>query len=467
MENLFTLETLEAVRATVAGWIRTYVLALSNAVQLATVLAAFLAARFAHRPLESWLTALSQRPRFAPWGAPALTAARPLMLYIIWLLIQWISILAAARIGWPHHLITIVVSLLSAWVAIRLVSGFVRDPFWSRLIAVSAWSVAALNIVGMLDATIAFLDGLALYLGGVRISLLGVLKGMFALAVLLWLASVLSRLLERRIAKVPTLTPSVQVLFSKLFKIVLTLLAVVIALGTVGIDLTAFAVFTGAVGVGIGFGLQKVVSNLISGMILLLDRSIKPGDVVAVGDTYGWVNSLGARYASVITRDGIEHLIPNEEFITQRVENWSFSHRYVRLKIPVGISYKSDVRRAVELCLEAARATERVLEYPEPACLLKGFGDSSVELEIRIWIDDPRNGVSNVKSEVLLGVWDRFHDHGIEIPFPQRDLHLKTPGALGDLLDVATHARERPEPQAARSARNAPASVTKPIKEVL
>lgn len=191
--------------------------------------------------------------------------------------------------------------------------------------------------------------------------------------------------------------------------------------------MTAFTVFSGAIGVGVGFGLQKIVSNLISGVILLIDKSIKPGDVISVGDEYGWVNSLGARYVSVVTRDGTEHLIPNEELITQRVENWSYSNNLVRLRAPVGVHYKSDVRHAISLCIEAARATPRVLQDPAPVCLLKGFGDSSVDLEIRFWIQDPAEGMSNVLSEVLLRVWDRFHEEGVEIPYPQRDLHIRTP----------------------------------------
>ncbi len=152
--------------------------------------------------------------------------------------------------------------------------------------------------------------------------------------------------------------------------------------------------------------------------------------MIAVSGTYGWINSLGARYVSVITRDGTEHLIPNEELITQRVENWSFSDNLVRLKAPIGISYHSDVHKAVELVQQAAAEVPRVLTDPAPRCLVVGFGDSSVDLELRFWIQDAQNGITNVKSEILLAVWDRFHEHGVEIPFPQRDLHLKSPGAL-------------------------------------
>jgi small-conductance mechanosensitive channel len=217
-----------------------------------------------------------------------------------------------------------------------------------------------------------------------------------------------------------------RVLGAKLTRIALITAAFLVALSAVGIDLTALAVFGGALGVGLGFGLQKIFSNLVSGVILLMDRSIKPGDVIAVGTSFGWINHLGARYASVITRDGIEHLIPNEELITQRVENWSYSNDLVRLRIPIGISYHSDPRLAIRLCVEAAEMIPRVQLKPEPRCQMMGFGDSSLDLELRVWIDDPQNGRANVISEVLLGVWDRFHEHGIEIPFPQRDLHLRS-----------------------------------------
>jgi small-conductance mechanosensitive channel len=159
-----------------------------------------------------------------------------------------------------------------------------------------------------------------------------------------------------------------------------------------------------------------------------------------VGETFGWINHLSARYVSVITRDGIEHLIPNEVLITERVENWSYSDNLVRLKLPIGISYKADVRLAMALCVEAAKTTPRILENPEPRCLLKGFGDSSVDLELRVWIDDPPNGRSNVLSDVLLGVWDRFHEQGVEIPFPQRDLHLRSGfDSLGQRDDKGTN----------------------------
>jgi small-conductance mechanosensitive channel len=170
-----------------------------------------------------------------------------------------------------------------------------------------------------------------------------------------------------------------------------------------------------------------MVSNFVSGITILLDRSIKPGDVIAVGETYGRVQSLGARYISIVARDGREFLIPNEDLVTQQVENWTYSSDQIRLKIPIGISYDSDPRRAIGLCIEAAAAVERVLESPSPSCLLMGFGDSAINLELRFWIGDPKNGVTNVKSDVLLQIWDRFQEHGIEIPNPQRDMNITSP----------------------------------------
>ena len=430
MEQWIDPAALESAYRNIEAWVFDEVLVLSTLGQVLVVAGAFVLARLAAPVVRRGIDRLAKRPRLERGLTQVSRVAAPLSLPIVWLLVQWISVVVAAQAGWPHHLIQITVSLLTAWVVIRFVSQLVRDPTWSKFVAISAWTLAALNIVGLLDDSVALLDSLAVTLGDLRVSALTVIKGMLSLAVLLWAATLVSGVLERRISSMPNLTPAVQVLFSKLLKIVLITIAIVAALRTVGIDLTAFAVFSGAVGVGIGFGLQKVVSNLISGVILLLDKSVKPGDVITVGETYGWINTLGARYASVVTRDGTEYLIPNEDIITQQVVNWSYSNNAVRLKIPIGVSYSTDVRKAIDLCLQAVAEVPRVISEPKPACLLKGFGDSAVDLELRIWINDPQNGVSNVKSLVLLLVWDKFHEHGIEIPFPQRDLHLKPPAEM-------------------------------------
>ena len=250
-----------------------------------------------------------------------------------------------------HELIRPCTSAAGAWAIYRMVSGFIKSRAWIRLIAVLAFGLAALQSFGLLETTVELLNHLAFNIGDRRISVLDILNGGVILLVLLWGSSLLGTSGEKKIKKLPHLPPSLQVLLTKILRVVLVFVSFAIALSTIGLDLSSFAILGGAIGVGIGFGLQKVVSNLVSGLILLLDRSIKPGDVIEIEGTYGWINSLRARYASVITRDGKEHLIPNEDLITNRVINWSFSDRNVRVRIPIGIAYNADPRKAIELCL--------------------------------------------------------------------------------------------------------------------
>jgi small-conductance mechanosensitive channel len=348
----------------------------------------------------------------------------------LWLLLLVIVVFAARENGWPNGLLEAVAIIAGAAAGTRLLHACFENRAWDNTVTVVVWIIAGLALTNLLVPAIEQLDAVAISIGAIRLSPVAVAKGIFSLAVLLWLAFFVSRLLEQRIGRAEALTPSLRVLLSKLLKVALVAVAFLAAVSALGVDLTAFAVFSGAIGVGIGFGLQKIVSNLISGVILLLDRSIKPGDVITIGTTFGWIETLGARYASVRTRDGIEHLIPNEELITQRVENWSHSDKLVRLRVPVGVAYHSDVRLAMRLCLEAIEETGRAAKHPPPTCPMRGFGDSSVDLEMRFWISDPEGGRANVISDVLLNVWDKFHAHGIDFPYPQRDLHLKSPTTL-------------------------------------
>ncbi len=386
---------------------------------------ALLAGRRLRPRLETWIGRSALSARFAA----QVSALPDLVTPFIYLLLLWLALAVMLQSTWPSrsYLLSVVASLLTAWVVIRLITTFVRNPALARMLAFSAWTIAALNILGLLDPTVALLDSLALSFGDLRISLLTVVKGVLTLAVLLWAASALSRFLERRISSIPDLTPSVQVLLGKLLKITLITLAVVMALNSVGIDLTALALFSGAVGVGIGFGLQKVVSNLISGVILLLDKSIKPGDVIELGETFGWISSLGARYVSVVTRDGKEYLIPNEDLITHRVVNWSFTNQLVRMEIRFGVSYDSDPHEVRRIACEAATKPPRVDQSTAPVCHLTGFGDSSLDFVLRFWIRDPQDGVANVKGQVLLAIWDAFKEHAIQIPYPHRHLLVTEP----------------------------------------
>ncbi|MCY4396371.1 MAG: mechanosensitive ion channel [Rhodospirillaceae bacterium] len=427
MNELLQRLKLPELRADLEFWFDTHVLAVDNAIQAGLIVLALLLGRLLGPRLRRAIAAAAQHRTRRVRVQDFLDRLAALSTPIVILLFLWIAVEAGSQTAlFGHRLTQTAASLAAAWVAIRLISGYIGNDLLARSVAWIAWILAALVALGLFDAAVTLFDGIGMTFGKVRISLLSLAKGVVALGVLLWITSALSKALEQRIGRAESLTPSVQVLIAKIIKIVLVVLAFLIAIGSLGIDLTALTVFGGALGIGVGIGLQKVVSNLVSGLLLLMDKSIKPNDVIAVGGTYGWVASLGARYAAVRTRDGVEYLIPNEELITQRVENWSHSDKAVRLNIPVGISYKSDVHVAMKLCREAPATVERVLADPPIQCLLKGFGESSVDLEIRIWIDDPSEGRSNVISEVLLRVWDLFREHGIEIPFPQRDLHLKS-----------------------------------------
>ncbi len=406
------------------AWLAANVFVLGPLLQFITVGVAFVIARLISPRIEKLLESATPPKGYERYFNNVVRFIKPQILPVIWIVLQWFTVIAAAQVGWSSHVISGVVSLLTAWIIIRLASSVVADPAWSRAIAVIAWTIAALNIVGWLEPTTTVLESMAVQFGDVRVSILGVGKAIVALAFLLWLAGFASTTLERRMALMTSMSPSARVLVGKFLKISLFSIAVVLALNSIGIDLTALAVFSGAVGLGLGFGLQKVAANLISGFILLLDKSVKPGDVIAIGETYGWINSLSARYVSVITRDGTEHLIPNEELISQRVENWSHSHRMVRQRVALGVSYESDLHKAIELVIEAAKAEDRVLVDPEPNCLLKGFGDNAVDLELRFWLKDPQNGLANIKNNILLRVWDLFAEHDISFPFPQRQLHI-------------------------------------------
>jgi small-conductance mechanosensitive channel len=338
--------------------------------------------------------------------------------------------LVARHEHWGHQVIYAAGDLLWAWVFIRLLTGLLISPAWSKPFAILIMTVAAMDIVGVLDPTIEVLDRVGFNLGEGRLSLWIIIKTAVMLALLLPLSGWLCQVLQHRIEQVANLTPRIQVLLVKLTKTGIYTLAILVALRSVGFNFHLLAVFSGAVGLGVGFGLQKVVSNLVSGVIILMDNSIRPGDVIEVGGVFGWIESLHSRFISMITRDGTSYLIPNDELISNKVINWSFSGKGIRLKIPVGISYTSNVHEAMALMVAAAADFPRILANPKPVARLVSFGDSAINLDLRIWIKDPANGVTNIKSEVQLKIWDLFKENGIEFPFPQHDLHIKTPTEL-------------------------------------
>ncbi len=304
----------------------------------------------------------------------------------------------------------------------------VRLPAWM------AWLVAALVFVALLGRSVggyepitSTLDAIGIDVGRRRVSLWSLLTLLLTVVVLLAIVRVINRAIAQALGRTKTLDATQRLLIQKLAGIALLVAAFFFGIDALGIDLTTFAVFGGAFGLAIGFGLQKTVGNLIAGIILLMDRSVKPGDVIAVGESFGWVNKIGVRAVSVITREGKEHLIPNEILMTQEVENWSFSDRNVRIGIPVKIAYDSDVDLAERLMMRAAKESGRVLNHPPSAVWMTAFGDYALEYEVRVWISDPEGGVGNVRADVLKRIWTLFGEHGVQVPVPRRDVRLAEP----------------------------------------
>ena len=330
---------------------------------------------------------------------------------------------------WPLPSALLIGAPLAAVTAL-LISGFVRGlqlPRWlAGLLAAAAFIAIVADALGGLEPVTRILDQIGFSAGSYRFSLLRLIQMLIGLGILYALVRLASRVINHSIKRASGFDPTQQLLAQKLSSIALLVVAFFIGIDLVGIDLTALAVFSGAFGLAIGFGLQKTFGNLIAGIILLMDRSIKPGDVIVVGDSFGHVNKIGVRAVSIVTRDGKEHLIPNENLMTQEVENWSYSSPNVRLHIPVGVAYGCDLPRAQALMVEAAVTPARVLTTPKPTVWLRAFGESSVDHEILVWIADPEGGIGNVQSEILNRLWVLFRENDIELPFPQRDINIRS-----------------------------------------
>lgn len=367
-------------------------------------------------------------PRIAqrlPQAGSALgTHLRPMLRHSIASLLIGVAVLA-----WPAGPIAHLVLGAGLAFVMAMLASHILDA-----LAMPRWAVAPLALLlfitilsgssGGLTPVGDMLDRIGVDLGKRRITLLGIVTIAATCIALFAAVRLANRLIARSITRTQGFDATQKLLAQKLAAIVVIVAAFFIGIDLLGIDLTAFAVFSGALGLAVGFGLQKTFGNLIAGIILLMDRSIKPGDVIVVGDSFGWVNKIGVRAVSVITRDGKEHLIPNENLMTQEVENWSYSDRNVRIRIPVGVSFDSDLALAQQLMLDAARDCPRVLASPQPNVWLTGFGDSRVEHDILVWISDPEGGVGNVKSDVLNRLWVLFKANDIVIPFPQRSIHI-------------------------------------------
>ena len=395
--------------------------------QFAILVLGFLIAHLANRRLEprmdAWMRGLENvdksRLRFLVLIARNLRS-------LIFVALAWSAVFIIRTSTWPSrsYVVALIASLVSAWVFVSIVSRFIHNRTLRTLVTWSAWAIATIYILGLMTKNTGLLDQIAIQFGSVRLSFLLVVQAAITLTILVAFARWSSAILKNRIDAIEDMSPSMKVLTDKLFRLVIYGVAIVIGLQSVGFDLTSLTVLSGAIGLGLGFGLQKVVSNLVSGVILLMDKSIKPGDVISLGDTFGWINELGARYVSVVTRDGREYLIPNEDLITGQVVNWSHSSELVRLDINFGVSYDSDPHQVRKLASEASSAVPRVVANPAPVCHVVGFGDSSIDFILRFWIRDPTGGLTNVRGAVFLALWDALKAANIEIPFPRRDVKI-------------------------------------------
>ena len=400
--------------------------------QIGLIIVLYIPSWFLSNRVEPLLEKQARKIKGMPGTLRIIVAFLRRMEWLFFVILLGIAYILTSAFHWPekNYLIYSAMLLSVAWLSISVVSHAIRKRLIRRVFTFTVWALVAASILGITDDITGTLNSISLgfKMGDEPFTVLSLLKAVIFIGVLLWLAVKAGNFFDNRIQQVDELTPSLRVLLGKILRIALVVLAVTIAMQSVGISLTALTVLSGAVGVGIGFGLQKVVSNFISGMIILLDESIKPGDTITLGETFGWIRELRARFVSVVTRDGREYLIPNEDFITTQVINWSFSDKYVRLDVPFGVSYDSDPHQVIDVAIQAAADVDRVeAKYRPPVCWMTEFGDSSINFLLRFWIDDPQQGLTNIRGQVMLALWDAFKANDIKIPFPHREVIMRTP----------------------------------------
>ena len=352
--------------------------------------------------------------------------------YILWLLLLWFCQVLFKRSGMPVAIFILAHNVAIALLVYRFALWYIESVLWSRFVFIACLLFIALRLTGLWTPALHLLDSMSISLGHVHLSLLAAARTALTF-VSLWSVTVMANdFLSFLMATSTRMDYSDRKLIRGVIKFALMVVVVLITLASAGIHPAALAVTGGAAGFAIGVGLQKIGSNLVSGIVLLIRKPINQGDMILIEEGFGSISGfgrikdLGLLYVHVSTRDGTSEFIPNETFVTQKIVNASRTKKQIRLHIPFGISYASDLHQAMALANEAAKSIDRVLTTPEPVCLFQELGDSTVNLELRVWINDPQNGVANVKSSVLLAVWDIFHANDIEFAFPQRDLHIKS-----------------------------------------
>ncbi|QWR77033.1 mechanosensitive ion channel family protein [Candidatus Magnetomonas plexicatena] len=406
-------------------WLKGNIFVLSSLIQILLVAAIIVLVSIFKKPIKSFAKKSTDRFSFAESGYSLVI--RNILDHISGIIIALLLLFARHVSVELHHqtkILQLAANIYIACIAISIVSTAIKKKEIAKAVKIVVLILTCLNILGLLAPLMALLDGIGFMFTGTKISVLTLIEGVALTALVFSVGNFIVDSISVKISKTSGLNPTLEVLFLKLSKTLVVIISAAAGLEMAGFSLKSLHYFSGALGIGIGFGLKNIFSNYISGIILLIDKSIKPGDVIEVGDRFGWITDLRARYVSLRTRDGKEYIIPNEELITHRVVSWSHSDNRIRIVLPVGISYDSDVRLAMNLAVDAAKSVQRVLKDPEPVCRFTEFADSSLNLSLRAWISDPQNGIANVKSEINLGILDRFNSNNIKIPYPQRDVHI-------------------------------------------
>ena len=349
-----------------------------------------------------------------------------------------VLIARAVLSNWHHvNLLKLAVPLLLAMAVIRLTVHALKRAFpsagwlasFERFFASVAWVVVALQIVGVLPAVIDGMELVSFTIGKAKLNLWMLIQGVLTVLVTVLVALWIAGVVENRLMRTEGLDPNLQLVFARLSKALLIVLAVAIGLPLVGIDLTALSVFGGALGVGLGFGMQKIAANYVSGFILLIDRSICMGNLISVGSERGIVSQITTRYTVLKGMTGIESIVPNETLVGSVVQNETFTDPKVRIALPVQVAYATDLEKAMEILVQAAKNQPRVMTDPAPGAFVEAFADSGINLQLGFWIRDPAEGTLGIRSAINLEVWRRFNEEGIEFPFPQREVRILGGGA--------------------------------------
>jgi small-conductance mechanosensitive channel len=411
-------------------WVVKNVLTVDTAVQLGVVTACVVIGLILGHFLSSRVSKIVERTRFNPYIKNILHRLHRLTgaVFVFFLLFICLISVSATEIPLKTGLIDAALRLTSAWILIKVAVKVVRNTYMRKFIGSTVMLIATLSIFGWLDPVSHFLDQLGFAVGTSRISALTVFRAFFVTVILSYVALGLAALTERQLDHIAALNSGSRLLISKILRMLLVAVAVMLGFTMAGVNLSMLAVFSGAIGLGAGLGLQKGVSNLFTGIMLLLDRTIQPGDIIELPNgAFGIVRQMGSRCTEIITMDQKSYLIPNEELVSKQVINWSRSGSELQLNVEFGVGYDEDPQEIIKLAIDAAAKAKRTLKTPPPSCKMKSFKEGSLEFILIFWIDDAVHGIINAKSEVLINLWNALKDRNTTIPYSPRTIYQPVP----------------------------------------